>query len=133
MNANYLRRIVFACAVCWLWLALSLASRAGQILTPPVNQNSGSGTPLDILSDTSPATDVTLPPQVTSTVAMPVVSLAPSSLDRPSPRRAVPALALELAPSVWASRLWLVWVVFPEGFPLAGLAEVQGAEVADGI
>jgi hypothetical protein len=40
---------------------------------------------------------------------------------------------LNLHGEVWASRLWLVWVVFPEGFPLAGLAEVQGAEVADGI
>lgn len=31
---------------------------------------------------------------------------------------------------VWASDLWLVWVIFPEGFPLFSLAQEQRAQSA---
>lgn len=29
--------------------------------------------------------------------------------------------------------MWLIWVIFPERFPLVALAEEEGAELADGV
>jgi hypothetical protein len=95
MKSNYLRRIANACAVCWLWLALSLASQAGQLFTPPVSETSGSGNSLDILSDASPATEIAVPPQASSAVAMPAVLLASSSVEASSRPRVVAALSLD--------------------------------------
>lgn len=63
------------------------------------------------------------------------IKISPTPACRPTcpavePYHVAPRGPKRLLP-VWASLLWLVWVVFPEAIPLARLAQVERSQVAD--